>query len=111
MRRAAASVVVTLGLIAASLGWWSFAARYTVLDSGRSAKIADVLVGQPVIRDAVARGLGDALRQALPPASPVSPEGTDAVAHKALATPRPPQPRRTASSAPPPPLLAPYAGP
>jgi len=96
MRRAAASVVVTLGLIAASLGWWSFAARYTVLDSGRSAKIADVLVGQPVIRDAVAKGLGDALRQALPPGSPVSPEEIDAVAHKALDDPRALQALRTA---------------
>src|SRR5256714_8603691 len=96
MRRAAASVLVTLGLLAASLGWWSFAARYTVLDSGRSAKIADVLIGQPVIRDAVATGLGSALRQALPAGAPVSADEIDAVAHKALDDPRALQALRTA---------------
>ena len=88
MRRTAASVLVTLGLLAASLGWWSFAARSTILDSGRSARIADVLVDQPVIRDAVAEGLGMALEQALPPGTPVSSGEIKAVAHKALDDPR-----------------------
>jgi hypothetical protein len=96
MRRAAASVLVTLGLLAASLAWWSFAARSTILDSGRSAKIADVLIGQPVIRDAVATGLGTALRQALPAGAPVSANEIDAVAHKALDDPRALQALRTA---------------
>lgn len=95
MRRAAASVLVTLGLLAASLAWWSFAARATILDPGRSASIADVLVGQPVIRDAVAEGLGNALRQALPADSPVSAQEMDAVAHQALNDPRALQALRT----------------
>jgi len=88
MRRVAATVLVTVGLFAASLAWWSFAARFTVLDSGRSTRIADVLVDQPVIRDAVAQGLGDALRQALPPDSPIPAADIDAAAHKALDDPR-----------------------
>src|SRR5258706_15183837 len=96
MRRAAASVLVTLGLLAASLAWWSFAARFTFLDPGRSARIADVLIGQPVIRDAVAEGLGTALRQALPPGTPISADEIDAVAHKALDDPRALQALRTA---------------
>jgi len=96
MRRATASVVVTLGLFAASLAWWSFAARFTVLDSDRSARIADVLVDQPVIRDAVAQGLGDALEQALPPGSPVSATEVDAAARKALDDPRALQAIKTA---------------
>ena len=88
MRRATASIVVTLGLFAASLAWWSFAARFTVLDSGRSARIADVLSSQPVIRDAVAQGLGTALEQALPPGTPITPDEVSAAAKKALADPR-----------------------
>ena len=88
MRRVSASLLVTLGLLAAGLAWWSFAARATVLDSGRSARIADVLVDQPVIRDAVAQGLGDALRQALPAGSPIPAADIDAAAHKALDDPR-----------------------
>ena len=88
MRRASASVLVTLGLIAAAVAWWAYAARYTVLDSERSARIADVLVTQPVIRDAVAEGLSSALQQALPPGSPVTPEEVDAVALRALDDPR-----------------------
>src|SRR5882724_939558 len=96
MRRAASSALVTLGLLAASLGWWSFAARATVLDSGRSARIADVLVDQPVLRDAVAEGLGTALEQALPPGTPISADEIKAVAHKALDDPRALQALRTA---------------
>ncbi|HEY4409279.1 MAG TPA: hypothetical protein VGO87_05320, partial [Acidimicrobiia bacterium] len=96
MRRATASVVVTIGLFAASLAWWSFAARFTVLDSDRSARIADVLVDQPVIRDAVAQGLGDALRQALPPGSPIPAADIDAAAHQALDDPRAVQAIKTA---------------
>src|SRR2546421_4280955 len=96
MRRVAAAVLVTLGLFAASLAWWSFAARFTVLDSGRSARIADVLVHQPVIRDAVAQGLGDALRQALPPGSPVPASEIDAAARQALDDPRALQAIKTA---------------
>ncbi|MCA1844786.1 MAG: hypothetical protein LC792_16645 [Actinobacteria bacterium] len=88
MRRTASSVLVMLGLFAASLAWWSFAARFTVLDSGRSAKIADTLVEQPVIRDAVAEGLGSALERALPPGTPISTEELDAVTHRALDDPR-----------------------
>ena len=88
MRRAAASMLVTLGLIAASVAWWSFAARYTVLDADRSERIADTLIEQPVIQDAVAEGLGTALRQALPPGTPISPEQIDTVAQQALQDPR-----------------------
>src|SRR5437588_1971827 len=96
MRRAAASVLVTLGLLSASLAWWSFAARFTILDPGRSGRIADVLVEQPVIRDAVAQGLSSALQQALPDGSPVSAAEIDAAAHKALDDPRALQALRTA---------------
>jgi hypothetical protein len=88
MRRVAASVLVAVGLFAASVAWWSFAARFTVLDSGRSARIADTLIDQPVIRDAVAEGLASALQQALPPGTPISPDELDAVAHRALDDPR-----------------------
>ncbi len=88
MRRASASVLVTLGLIAAAVAWWAYAARYTVLDSQRSARIADVLVEQPVIRDAVAEGLGAALQRSLPPGTPVSPEEVNAAALRALDDPR-----------------------
>ncbi|HVW35015.1 MAG TPA: hypothetical protein VHL53_20955 [Acidimicrobiia bacterium] len=88
MRRTTASIVVTLGLFAASLAWWSFAARFTVLDSDRSARIADVLSSQPVIQDAVAEGLGTALEQALPPGTPITAAEVSAAAHRALADPR-----------------------
>src|SRR5262245_52069136 len=88
MRRAAASLLVLLGLFAASVAWWAFAARFTVLDSARSAKIADTLIEQPVIRDAVAEGLGSALEQALPPGTPISADELNAVTHRALDDPR-----------------------
>jgi hypothetical protein len=88
MRRATASILVTLGLIFAGVAWWAYAARYTVLDAARSEKIADTLITQPVIQDAVAEGLGNALQQALPPGTPISPDQIDAVAHQALQDPR-----------------------
>ena len=88
MRRAASSVLLTLGLLAASVAWWAFAARATVLDSERSERIADTLTEQPVIQDAVADGLSTALQQALPPGTPISPEEISAAAHRALADPR-----------------------
>jgi hypothetical protein len=95
MRRVVASVAVTVGLLCASVAWWSFAARFTVLDSSRSGRIADVLVEQPVIRDAVAEGLATALRQALPAQAPVTDAEIDAVAHQALDDPRTLQALRT----------------
>ena len=88
MRRASASLLVTLGLIFAGVAWWAYAARYTVLDSARSERIADTLITQPVIQDAVAEGLGNALVQALPPGTPISTDQISAVAHQALADPR-----------------------
>src|SRR5687768_6251516 len=88
MRRVSTSVLVTLGLVAAAVAWWAYAARYTVLDGERSARIADVLVEQPVIRDAVAEGLSSALREALPPGTPVSAAEIDAAALRALDDPR-----------------------
>jgi hypothetical protein len=88
MRRAAASLLVTLGLVSAGVAWWAYAARSTVLDSARSERIAQTLIEQPVIQDAVAEGLGNALEQALPPGTPISPDEISAVAHQALADPR-----------------------
>ena len=88
MRRATSSFLIVIGLFAASVAWWAFAARFTVLDSERSARIADTLVEQPVLRDAVAEGLASALQQALPPGTPIEPEMLDAVAHQALDDPR-----------------------
>ena len=88
MRRATASILVTLGLVFAGVAWWAYAARSTVLDSARSERIADTLVTQPVIQDAVAEGLANALLQALPPGTPIAAEQLNAVAHQALADPR-----------------------
>ncbi len=88
MRRAAASILVTLGLVFASVAWWAYAARYTVLDAARSERIAETLITQPVIQDSVAEGLGTALLRALPPGTPISPEQLSAVSHAALADPR-----------------------
>lgn len=88
MRRTTSSFLVVVGLFAASVAWWAFAARFTVLDSARSAKIADALIEQPVLRDAVAEGLASALQQALPPGTPIEPAMLDAVAHQALDDPR-----------------------
>lgn len=88
MRRAAASILVTLGLLFGGVAWWAYAARSTVLDPARSERIAQALIEQPVIQDAVAEGLGNALQQALPPGTPISPEEISAVARRALADPR-----------------------
>ena len=88
MRRAAASILVTLGLFSGAVAWWAYAARSTVLDSARSERIAETLITQPVIQDSVAEGLGNALQQALPPGTPISPDEISAAAHQALADPR-----------------------
>jgi hypothetical protein len=88
MRRAAASILVTLGLLSGGVAWWAYAARSTVLDPARSERIAETLVEQPVIQNAVAEGLANALQQALPPGTPISPDEISAVAHRALADPR-----------------------
>jgi hypothetical protein len=88
MRRATASILVTLGLIFAGVAWWAYAARSTVLDSARSERIAETVISQPVIQDAVAEGLGNALQQALPPGTPISADEISALSHQALADPR-----------------------
>src|ERR1044072_1155357 len=88
MRRLVSSLTLGLALLCASLAWSAFSTRSTFLDSRRSERIADALVADPVVRDAAAKGLSEALQKAIPPGIPIQPAEVDAATRVALEDPR-----------------------
>ena len=62
LRRLAASLLTGLALLGATLAWSAFATGYTVFDGGGSERVADVLVQQRAVREALAQALAKALR-------------------------------------------------
>jgi hypothetical protein len=65
-RRALASVLVALGLVAASLAWWGFTLQRTVFDADRSDRLAHALLDSGAVQDALISASTDALDAALP---------------------------------------------
>lgn len=71
MRRGLASLIIGLSLIVASLSWASFTLSRTVLDPGRSERLADELLENPDVRQALVVRMADALEAQIPSEVPV----------------------------------------
>ncbi len=66
MRRGLASLIIGLSLIVASLSWASFTLSRTVLDPGRSERLADQLLENENVRQALVVRMADALETQIP---------------------------------------------
>lgn len=88
MRRGLASLIIGLSLILASVSWAGFTLSHTVLDPGRSERLADQLVDNPDVRAALVKRLADALEAQLPPEVPIPRQVVEAGAATALEDPR-----------------------
>lgn len=88
MRRGLASLIIGLSLIVASLSWASFTLSRTVLDPGRSERLADELLENPNVRQALVVRMADALEAQIPSDVPVPRGVLEAGAATALDDPR-----------------------
>jgi hypothetical protein len=88
MRRLIASSLAGLGVLAATVAWSSWVATSTVLDPGRSERVAEVLTADPTVRGAVEDALAKALISAVPPSVTVPDAELKAAARRALDDPR-----------------------
>ena len=88
MRRGLASLIVALSLIVASLSWAGFTLSRTILDPGRSERLAFQLLDNPEVRDALTSRLADTLESQIPSDVPVPRATVEAGADVALDDPR-----------------------
>ncbi|MGI9599149.1 MAG: hypothetical protein ACR2QK_23500 [Acidimicrobiales bacterium] len=88
MRRGFASLIIGLSLIVASASWAGFTLSRTVLDPGRSERLADQLLENPDVRRAMTARLADALEDQIPPEIPVRRQLLETGAEQALDDPR-----------------------
>ncbi len=88
MRRGLASLIIGLSLIVASLSWAGFTLSRTVLDPGRSERLADQLLENPDVREALTIRLADALEAQIPAEVPVPRSVIETGAEAAIDDPR-----------------------
>jgi hypothetical protein len=88
MRRGLASLIMGLSLLVATASWAGFVTSRTVLDPGRSERLADVLLDDPEIRATVVDRLADAAEAQIPTDVPVTRDVIEAAADDALDDPR-----------------------
>ncbi|MEM7273265.1 MAG: hypothetical protein AAF547_09320 [Actinomycetota bacterium] len=88
MRRGVASLIVGLSLIVASLSWAGFTLSRTILDPGRSERLAFQLLDNPDVRTALTSRLADTLESQIPDDVPVPRAAVEAGAEIALDDPR-----------------------
>lgn len=88
MRRGLASLIIGLSLMVASLSWAGFTLSRTILDPGRSERLADQLLENPEVRQALVLRMSDALEEQIPPEVPVPRGVIEAGAEAALDDPR-----------------------
>ncbi len=74
MRRGLAGVILGLSLVLASVAWAGFIMNRTVLDPGRSERLADQLFDNATLRSALVDRLAAGLEAALPDAAPDIPD-------------------------------------
>ena len=84
MRKGVAGLILGLALVVASVSWASFIMSRTILDPGRSERLADQLFENPDLRAVLADRLSASLARALPAGVEVSDESLDAAADAAL---------------------------
>ena len=88
MRRGLASLIIGLSLLVASASWAGFTLSRTVLDPGRSERLAAQLLDNPDVRQALVIRLADALEDQIPPEVPVRRDLLELGAARALDDPR-----------------------
>ena len=88
MRRGLASLIIGLSLLVATLSWAGFTLSRTVLDPGRSERLAYQLLDNPEVRAALVSRLSDQLEAQIPPEAPVPRSVVETGATVALDDPR-----------------------
>ncbi len=88
MRRGLASLIIGLSLLVATASWAGFTLSRTVLDPGRSERLAEQLLENPQVRDALVDRLSDAVEPQIPAEVPVSRSLIESGAETALDDPR-----------------------
>lgn len=88
MRRGAASLIIALSLMVASFSWAGFTLSNTILDPGRSERLATQLLDNPEVREALIDRIADALETQIPPEVPVPRAAIETGAAIALDDPR-----------------------
>ncbi len=88
MRRGLASLIMGLSLLVASASWAGFVMSHTVLDPGRSERLADHLLEDPEVRAAVADRIADALQSQVPKGVAIPRQNLQEAANLALDDPR-----------------------
>ncbi len=88
MRRGLASLITGLSLIVATMSWAGFTLSRTILDPGSSERLAEQLLDNPQVRDALVVRLADAVEPQIPPEVPVSRSLIESGAATALDDPR-----------------------
>lgn len=88
MRRGLASLITGLSLLVATFSWAGFTLSRTVLDPGRSEALAEQLLDNPQVREALVTRLAESVESQLPAEVPVSRSLLEAGAGTALDDPR-----------------------
>lgn len=88
VRRGAASLVLGLSLLVASFAWSGFVMLNTVLDPGRSERLADEMLENPLVRGVIIDAIASSVEQAIPAEVPVPRAELEAAATAALADER-----------------------
>ncbi len=88
MRRGLASLIMGLSLLVASASWAGFVMSHTVLDPGRSERLAEHLLDDPEVRAAIASRIADALQAQVPKGVAIPRQTLEAAADLALEDPR-----------------------
>lgn len=88
MRRGLASLIMGLSLLVASASWAGFVMSHTVLDPGRSERLADHLLDDPEVKAAIADRIADALQGQVPKGVAIPRQTLEVAANVALEDPR-----------------------
>ncbi|MDH3679438.1 MAG: hypothetical protein OEV40_05740 [Acidimicrobiia bacterium] len=88
MRRGLASLIMGVSLLVATAAWSGFVLSRTVLDPGRSERLAEVLLDNPDVRSAIVDRLADSVEAQIPADVPVARETIEDGATAALDDPR-----------------------
>jgi len=88
MRRGLASLIMGLSLLVASASWAGFVMSHTVLDPGRSERLADHLLDDAEVKAAIADRIADALQSQVPKGVAIPRQTLEVAANVALEDPR-----------------------
>lgn len=88
MRRGLAGLILGLSLLVASVAWSGFVLLHTVLDPGRSESLADEMLDNSLLREAMVDTMADAIETGVPGGVVVPRAQLEAAAGVALDDPR-----------------------